>query len=502
MTDTDASPNGDSIDAPEPIVEKGRGFSLIWVIPIVAVVVGAVVGIDAIRNRGVEFVITFPTAEWIEAGKTKIKFLDIDIGTVDTVEIKKTADGDGVELHCTVRQKAAKYLTEGAKFWVVHPRFGQGGVTGLGTILSGAYLVMELGPVDAKEKRLFAGLDEPPLLSESSPGLSIKLHAEKLFSLGMGSSVYYRETKVGLVERNELAEDGSGVVLSLFFPKEHADLVRKDSRFWNAGGVQVSGGLANLEVDVASLDALLTGGIAFDSPRGAKASPAEAGSDFYLHPSHADVKTYPLRYGGLRIYVEAPELGSIVIGDQVYYREIPVGAVISHELKADSKHVRIGVNIQSRYATLVRSNSVFWNASGISASLGLSGVEIHTGSINSILAGGIAFATPNSPGHKVKAGSVFQMHAEEKDAWLKWSPMIWRGPPGEAPPGAADKKDSDGESAIARFFHHKSKDEEESEKAGEPSKDSTQDGAHKEKRHGFFRDLFHKKDKDEKKDED
>lgn len=500
MTDTDTSPNGDSIEAPEPIVEKGRGFSLIWVIPIVAVIVGAVVGIDALRNRGVEFVITFPTAEWIEAGKTKIKFLDIEIGTVDSIEVIKTADG--VELHCTVNQTAGKFLTEGAKFWAVHPRFGQGGVTGLGTILSGAYLVMELGPGDAKKKRRFAGLDKPPLLSDSSPGLSIKLHAEKLFSLGQGSPVYYRETKVGLVERHALAKDGSGIVLSLFFPKEHADLVRKDSRFWNAGGVQVSGGLTNLEVDVAPLDALLSGGITFDSPRGAKVAAAEADSDFYLHPSRADVETYPLRYGGLRIYVEAPELGSIAIGDQVYYREIPVGTVISQELKADSKHVRVGLNIQSRYATLVRSNSVFWNASGISASLGLGGVEIHTGSIASILAGGIAFATPDSPGHKVKAGSVFQMHDEEKDAWLKWSPMIWRGPPGEAPPEAAEKKDSGGESRIARFFHHKGKDEEASKKAGEPSKDSTQEGAHEEKRHGFFHDLFHKKDKDEKEDKD
>ena len=500
MTDTDTSPNGDSIEAPEPIVEKGRGFSLIWVIPIVAVIVGAVVGIDAIRNRGTEFVITLPTAEWLEAGKTKIKFLNIDVGTVDSIEIIESADS--VELHCTIDQKATKYLTEGAKFWVVHPRFGQGGVTGLGTILSGAYLVMELGPVDAKEKRRFAGLDEPPLLSDSSPGLSIKLHAEKLFSLGQGSPVYYRETKVGLVERNALAKDGSGIVLSLFFPEEHADLVRKDSRFWNAGGVQVSGSLANLEVDVESLDALLSGGIAFDSPRGAKAAAAEADSDFYLHPSWGDVKTYPLRYGGLRIYVEAPELGSIVIGDLVSYREIPVGAVISQELKADSKHVRIGLNIQSRYATLVRSNSVFWNASGISATLGLKGLEVHTGSIASILAGGIAFATPNSPGHKVKAGSVFQMHGEVKDKWLEWSPLIWRGPPGEAPPEAAEKKGSGGESRIARFFHHKSKDEEASKKAGEPSKDSTQEAAHEEKRHGFFHDLFHKKDKDEKEDKD
>jgi hypothetical protein len=164
---------------------------------------------------------------------------------------------------------------------------------------------------------------------------------------------------------------------------------------------------------------------------------------------------------------------------------------------------RVGLNIQRRYATLVRSNSVFWNASGISATLDLKGLEVHTGSIASILAGGVAFATPDSPGHEVKPGSVFRMHDEVKDAWLEWSPLIWRGPPpGEAPPAAAGKKKEGAASRIARFFHHENKDEGEAEKAGEPTKDSSQEGAHEEKRHGFFHDLFHKKDqgKDEEKD--
>jgi hypothetical protein len=233
---------------------------------------------------------------------------------------------------------------------------------------------------------------------------------------------------------------------------------------------------------------------AFDSPRGEKSAAAENGSKFWLHSSKADIETYPFRYGGLRIYVEAPQLGSIVIGDQVNYRESQVGAVISNELTSDSKHVRIGINIQRRYATLVRSNSVFWNASGISATLGLKGLEVHTGSMASILAGGIAFATPNSAGHTVKPGSVFQLHDEVKDKWLEWSPLIWRGPPGEAPPEASVKKDTGKKGGIARFFHHEGSDEEASKKAGEPKKDARQEAAHDEKRHGFFKSLFHHDD--------
>jgi paraquat-inducible protein B len=494
MTDSTSPTNGDSIDAPEPIVEKGRGISLIWIIPIVAVIVGAGIGIDAIRNRGVHTVITLPTAEWIEAGKTKVRYLNIEVGTVD--EVHMNTSGDGVELHCSMIQSSKKYLTEGANFWLVYPRVGAGGISGLGTLVSGAYLAMQLGPTDAKPKRLYEALDRSPLESDVSPGLTIRLHTEELNSLDVGSPVNYREIEVGKVERHELAKDGGGVILSLFFTPEYADLVREDSRFWNAGGIQVSGSLTHFEVEVESLDSVIAGGIAFDSPRGEKSDPAKKTSSFWLHPSKADVESYPFRYGGLRIYVEAPQLGSVVIGDQVTYREIPVGAVISNELINDSKHVRIGINIQRRYATLVRSNSVFWNASGISATLGLKGLEVHTGSMASILAGGIGFATPDSAGQPVKAGSVFQLHDEVKDKWLEWSPMIWRGPPGEAPPGATEGGDAGGKSRIARFFHHENKDEEASKKAGEPNKDSSQEAAHEEKRHGFFHDLFHKKDKD------
>ena len=494
MTENDTSQNGDSIDAPEPLVQKGRAFSLVWVIPTVAILVGAGIGIDAIRNRGVQAVITLPTAEWIEPGKTKIRYLNIDVGTVDEVHLN--SKGDGVELQCTLVQGAKKYLNEGANFWLVYPRVGAGGISGLGTLVSGAYLAMQLGPTDAKPKRRFEALETPPLESDISPGLTIKLHTEELNSLDVGSPVYFRQIQVGKVERHELAKDGSGVVLKIFFAPEHAGLVREDSRFWDAGGIQVSGSLAHIEVEAESLDSIIAGGIAFDSPRGNKADPATKDSSFWLHSSKADVETYPFRYGGLRIYVEAPQLGSLAIGDEVYYREIPVGAVITQELLNDSRHVRVGLNIQRRYATLVRSNSVFWNASGISASLGLSGLEIHTGSIASILAGGIAFATPNSPGHEVKPGSVFQMHDEVKDKWLEWSPMIWRGPPGEAPPEATQKSADGKGSRITRFFHHKKKDEVESQKAGEPDKDSSQEGAHEEKRHGFFHKLFHKKDKD------
>lgn len=489
MTEEGAEPVGAGGDPPDPVVEKGRAISIVWLIPIVALVVGGYVAYDAIQNRGVPIVIELPTAEWIEAGKTKIRYLSVEFGSVDSVVIEP--DLGGVELHCTIDRSSAVHLTEGTEFWVVRPRLGAGGVSGLGTLLSGAYLAVRPGPADGKPVRRFKGLTDPPLTADDAPGLKIVLHGEELYGLGSGAPVYYRDTQVGSVENHELDADGSGVLIHVYFPPEHAALVRDDSRFWNAGGIEVSGSLAKLDVSTESLASILAGGIAFDSPGGEKAAAAKKGAKFWLHPSRGELESYPMRYGGLRVYVEGPRLGSLEIGDPVSYRQIPVGAVASQELRNDSRHVRIGLNIQPRYASLVRSNTVFWNASGITATLGLKGLEVHTGSLESILVGGVAFATPDPPGVAVKAGSIFRLHGEVKDEWLAWAPLIWRGPPGEAPPQAHGKQGGGVEAKVKAFFHHEGKDEAASRRDAETNPDPAQHGAREEKRHGWFYRKFH-----------
>jgi hypothetical protein len=176
-------------------------------------------------------------------------------------------------------------------------------------------------------------------------------------------------------------------------------------------------------------------------------------------------------------------------GDFVLYREERVGAVVSHSLSTDSRTVRIHLNILSRYASLVRSNSVFWNAGGVTADLGLTGLHMHMESLEALLAGGIAFATPDKPGGRVKAGSVFKLHPEVKDDWLKWRPLLWRGPANKHPGGAAAKKEE-----KHGFFHHGDKSEEQT------VVDGPKPAAEDEEKHGFF-DRF-RRNKDEDKDKD
>jgi paraquat-inducible protein B len=381
-------------------------------------------------------------------------------------------------------------------------------VSGLGTLLSGAFIAMRGGPHDGEKTREFVGLEQPPVAPAGEQGLRLKLHAAELYSIYVGTEVYYLRKRVGEVEAYSLAADGDGVELEIFFPVEYAHLVRKDSRFWNASGIQVSASLGKVDVSTQSLSSMLAGGIAFDSPGKSKSPAAGNGDGYWLHATRSEVDEHALRYGGLWIIVEAAHLGGVKVGDPVSYREMTVGEVISQELVADSRRLRVHLNIQDRYRKLVRTNTVFWNASGLTADLGLTGLHIRTESVQALLAGGVAFATPDPPGHLVKEGSVFKLHKEVKDKYLAWEPVLWRGPPqkstGSEPAAAADeagesvdeseqaeekkaeeKKDEPG--FFARFFHHESKSEEDAAKEGEPEPDAAQRDAHHEKKHGHLR---------------
>ncbi len=315
-TDGDANTPGGA--APEAVVERRRGVSPIWLIPIVAVVIAASLAYEAIQSRGPKVVIVFESGEGLTAGKSKVKYRQVEIGTVDLIQIR---DLEHVEVHCSLDKHARPHLTEGSEWWVVRPRVGAGGISGLGTLLSGSYVTFRPGDEGGKIQYEFVGMEEPPLATG----------------------------------------DGLGLVL------------------------------------------------------------------------------------------ETGTLGGVAAGNPVYYRELPVGSVVSHGLSKDGSKVKIHVNIETKYASLVRSNSVFWNASGISADLGLTGLHVHAESLKALLSGGVAFATPPKPGHTVSDGSVFRLHPEVKDDWLEWET--------DYTPQKGDESEKQG--FLGRFFHHEGKSKEE-----------------------------------------
>ena len=161
----------------DAVVVRKRRVQIVWLIPIVAAAIGGWLAVDAIRSRGPTFTITFETGEGLVAGKTKIEYKSVEVGTVDAIRISD--DDSHVIVTCSAMRVHAKALTEGAQFWVVRPRIGAGGVSGLGTIVSGDYIAAVPGAADGKPVRQFKGLEAPPIAPDDAPGLKVTLHAEE-----------------------------------------------------------------------------------------------------------------------------------------------------------------------------------------------------------------------------------------------------------------------------------------------------------------------------------
>ena len=281
-----------------------------------------------------------------------------------------------------------------------------------------------------KYKYEFIGLAQPLFEKPSRSGLVLALVADQLGSVKVGDKVYYREVEVGRVSGYELTATADKVIIHVDIEHHYAQLVRNNSVFWNASGINIQAGLfSGADINFESLQSILAGGIAFYSPEHEPmGQPAGHGEKFKLYAdlgsAHQIEKSdKPV----LKVGLTADQLGSITKGNNVYYREIVVGKVTGYKLAETGDHVLIDVDIQHRFAPLVRENSVFWNASGIDVHFGLfSGAEIHTESLKSILGGGIAFATPDNKdmGKAAEPNTMFPLLPKVKDQWLKWKPKI------------------------------------------------------------------------------
>ncbi|MDH3438575.1 MAG: MlaD family protein, partial [Betaproteobacteria bacterium] len=208
-----------------------RRLPLVWIVPLVAVLVGGWLAVKTILDKGPTAIITFRTAEGLEIGKTKIKFKDVDIGVVK--DIKLLHDHTGVLVRAEFSKDAEDFLVEDSRFWVVRPRISGGGVSGLGTLLSGAYIGADVGK-SLKRREHFAGLEVPPILTAGLPGREFVLRADDLGSLGYGTPVYFRRLQVGEVVAYQLDKDGSGVVITVFVHAPYDRFVTTETRFWQA----------------------------------------------------------------------------------------------------------------------------------------------------------------------------------------------------------------------------------------------------------------------------
>ena len=411
----------DAASAPKPEIRKRRGPSLVWLIPIVALLIGGGIAYRTITSKGPTITLVFSDGSGLEAGKTKIKYKDVEIGLVTVVDLSD--DLQAVTATAELDPRAEPHLTENTVFWKVSPQVSLSGISGLGTLVSGQYIAIL--PKPGAPRRQFEGLEMPPLTASHRNALGLELVAEALGSVAVGSPVTYRSITVGQVEKYDLVEDGRSFRIHVLIDRPYAKLVRESTQFWNASGLAVTVGVEGLQLESASLVSLLQGGIAFDTPEWDQAAPAaQPGASYTLHKNPRGARQERERRHGLNIMVEALD-GSIAEGAPVTYRKRKVGHVGASEFAADATSVRYEVHIDERYTALVRSDSRFWNASGVRMHLGIDGLELQTESLGTILAGGLEFATPSRPGPQAEPGKLFALHEAPEEEWLAWAPAIF-----------------------------------------------------------------------------
>ena len=276
MTDEDRR------ELPQARLTQGKRvhLSVIWIIPILAAVVAIGIAVDRIMKQGPTITIEFHSADGIAAGKTFIKYKDVNIGQVTDVELSD--DFTRVLVTARIAKHAAGLMVEDARFWVVEPRVTLSGISGLGTLLSGNYIGFAEGK-STKSNRAFVALETAPVVSDQ-PGREFILTAKALGSLGVGSPVYFRRIQVGEVTSYQLSEDGNSITFKVFVNAPYDRFVGTESRFWNASGIDVSLGANGIDVRTESMVALLAGGVSFETPPFAKQqAAAAAGATFQLY---------------------------------------------------------------------------------------------------------------------------------------------------------------------------------------------------------------------------
>ena len=512
-------------DLPKAKTRPASNWSAIWILPLIALVIGGWLGYQAYRTAGVSIEVRFENGEGIVANKTEVFYKGMSVGKVKSLVLDAEGSNTGVIATIDMNKDAEPYLNSGTRFWVVKPSVTLAGITGLETLVSGNYIAVSPGKGEPTQQ--FTALADAPPLSDSVPGLHLTLKADRLGSLNRDSPVFYKQIQVGRVKSYRLSEDQDTVEIKVFIEPAYAKLVRKHTRFWNASGVSIDASLSGVKVRSESLSSIVAGGIAFATPEHRKDSPAtdpslpfrlyedfdaaQAGirikvklSDFEglqagrtpvlykgiqigslktlkidsnLESAMAEITLDPLaedylvdgtqfwvvkpsislagitglealvkgnyiairpgdkgampqrefeardkappldlKSPGLHLVLFGENLGSLEVGSPVLYRQVRVGSVQSYQFAKNSKRILIGVHIEPEYASLVNGSTRFWNASGITLTGGLSGIKVKSESLQTLMAGGIAFETPEQNVPLKRRIPRFRLHESQEAA--------------------------------------------------------------------------------------
>lgn len=310
------------------IEERKRGISAVWVVPVLALLIGLWMVVANYLNEGPEVTITFATAEGLKPGETRVKRLSVDLGVVRSVTLND--DYQGVTVVLKLDRSARNLLRDDTQFWVVRPRIGSTGVSGLSTLLSGAYIEISPGKGPDKEELHYQGLDDIPLTPQSAPGKQLQLVSERAGSVTVGSPVTYNGYRVGQVDEAKLSAKDGKTRYRIFIDAPYDDLVNANTRFWNASGVRLDANSGGIAVQTESLESLISGGIAFGLPEGMRSgADVDAGIEFKLYPNKAAIADQPFVYGKQYVLLFDSSIRGLQKGAPVEYRGIRMGTVVA-----------------------------------------------------------------------------------------------------------------------------------------------------------------------------
>ncbi len=513
-------------------IKKHRRWSPVWFLPMLTFIVGMWLLWQTWLNQGLSVDIEFPTGEGMVAGETQVRYKGIPVGVVK--KLSPNEDNDSVIAMVQFQPEFRRLgLPEDTQFWLVQAQVSLTGVSGLGTLLTGNYLAIVPGKSD-NTSSAFKALDKAPPLSETTPGLHLKLTATHLDSVNAGTLIYFRDIAIGSVQAYTLSDDRTRVIMDVHVKPEYSNLIHKNTRFWNASGIDVQASLAGIKVRTGSMLSLLFGGIAISENDSHDAVTAQNGDEFTLYkdfdaaqagmqvrltfnnadnlqagvtrviykgvdmgrlqtitldeqqrrvvgvfgldPRIAKFITNKTRFWlvkpelslsngtnldsllrggfvtfapndsgtptsefiahdgpdlmdfdapGLHVLLSAQELKGLSNGSPIFYRDVRVGSVLSQRFDRKKDRIDVHIVIDEEYAGLINNKTRFWNLSGVQINASLSGVEVKTGPLASLISGGITFDSPNdSKSQPVQNGARFELFRGEREAMRGFAAQV------------------------------------------------------------------------------
>lgn len=341
MPETLTAPPG--LPSSHTVARKQRRLSLVWIVPIVAALAGAWVAVTRILAEGPTITIAFRSAEGLEAGKTKVRYNGVDVGTMTAIGLSD--DRTGVVATVQMEPKTDSFLVTDTRFWVVRPRVSGANISGLGTLISGAYVRMDIGQARDKQ-RTFVALETPPVVMRDIPGRYFVLKTSDLGSLESSTPIFYRRLQVGEIVSYELDPDGKGLTVKAFVQAPYDEYVKPATRFWHASGIDVSMSATGFSVQTQSLLSILIGGIAFETSGSEAAAPAAAeNTTFTLHRDRSEAFRAPERDPLELRLVFNQSVRGLTIGAPVEFRGIQIGQVVAIDARVDAKTLEFSVPI-------------------------------------------------------------------------------------------------------------------------------------------------------------